>query len=61
MWQMHILETQAVIEAADGVERITPAMARAGVDALNAGSQDTGSLVNKIWLAMTALRGAREL
>jgi hypothetical protein len=31
-------------------------MARAGEDALNAGSQDAGSLVRKIWLAMTARR-----
>jgi hypothetical protein len=61
LWQMHLMEARAVIEAADTVDRATPAMAQAGADALNAGSQDTGSLVHKIWLAMTALRGAQEL
>jgi hypothetical protein len=61
MWQMHLMEARAVIEAADAVDRATPEMARAGVNALNAGSPDTSSLVQKIWLAMTALRIGREL
>ena len=61
MWQTHLQEARAVIEAADAVDRATPEMARAGVNALNAGSQDSGSLVRKIWLAMTALRGGGEL
>jgi hypothetical protein len=56
MWQTHLMQAQAVIEAADAVDDATPEMARAGEDALNAGSQDAGSLVRKIWLAMTARR-----
>jgi hypothetical protein len=47
-WQMHLMEARAVIEAADAVDRATPGMARAGVDALNGGSLDSGSLVHKI-------------
>jgi hypothetical protein len=60
LWKTFVAEVRTVIEAADTVDRATPAMAQAGADALNAGSQDTGSLVHKIWLAMTALRGAQE-
>jgi hypothetical protein len=61
MWQMRLLEAQAVIEAADAIDRATPEMARAGVDALNSGSQDTTSLVHKIWLTMAAFRGTRKV
>jgi hypothetical protein len=32
-------------------------MERAGVDALKAEAPDAGGLVNKVWLAMPALRG----
>jgi hypothetical protein len=60
LWKTFVAEVRTVIEAADTVDRATPAMAQAGAEALNAGSQDTSSLVHKIWLAMTALRGAQE-
>lgn len=60
MWHMRLGEARAVIEAADATDRATPEMARAGVDAFNAGSLDTTSLVHKIWLTMAARR-AREV
>jgi hypothetical protein len=60
MWHMHLEEARAVIEAADATDRATPEMAQAGVDAFNAGSQDTTSLIHKIWLTM-ATRRAREV
>lgn len=50
-------EVRAVLEAADAADQATPAMERAGVDALKAGAPDAGGLVNKVWLAMSALRG----
>jgi predicted dinucleotide-binding enzyme len=48
---------RAVLEATDAADQATPAMERAGVDALKAGALDAGGLVNKVWLAMSALRG----
>lgn len=57
MWRTCIPAARAVIEAADTADTASPAMEQAGVDALRAGSPDAGSLVQKIWLAMTTLRG----
>jgi hypothetical protein len=56
MWTSYVPEVRAVLTAADAVDNATPDMERAGVEAMEAGSQDTGSLVQKIWLAMTTLR-----
>ena len=58
-WQMYVSEARAVLAAADAVDRATPEMERAGIEAMTAGSHDAGSLVQKIWLAMTALRPGR--
>ena len=57
LWKMFVAEVGAVLEAADAADQATPAMERAGVDALKAGAPDAGGLVNKVWLAMSALRG----
>lgn len=61
MWQARIQEARAVIAAADAVDRATPEMEVAGVNALHAGAQDATSLAQKVWLAMAGLRsGSRE-
>ena len=57
LWRMFVAEVRAVIEAADAVDRATPAMEQAGIAALNSGAPDSGGLVHKVWLAMSALRG----
>jgi hypothetical protein len=57
LWKTFVAEVRAVLEAADAADKATPAMERAGVDALKAGALDAGGLVNKVWLAMSALRG----
>jgi hypothetical protein len=57
LWKMFVAEVRAVIEAADAVDRATPAMEQAGIAALNSGAPDSGGLVHKVWLAMSALRG----
>ena len=57
LWKTFVAEVRAVLEAADAADQATPAMERAGVDALKAGAPDAGGLVNKVWLAMSALRG----
>lgn len=57
LWKTFLAEVSAVLEAADAADQATPAMERAGVDALKAGAPDAGGLVNKVWLAMSALRG----
>jgi hypothetical protein len=58
-WQMYLPEARAVLVAADVVDKATPEMERAGVEAMAAGSHDAGSLVQKIWLAMISLRPGR--
>ena len=57
LWKLFVAEVRAVIEAADAVDRATPAMEQAGIAALNSGAPDSGGLVHKVWLAMSALRG----
>jgi hypothetical protein len=57
LWETFVAEVRTVLEAADAADQATPAMAQAGVDALKAGAPDAGGLVNKVWLAMSALRG----
>jgi hypothetical protein len=59
-WHLYVPEAHAVLTAADAVDTATPEMERAGVAAMEAGSQDVGSLVQRIWLAMTALRPGRD-
>jgi hypothetical protein len=59
MWQAHIREVRAVIEAADAVDRATPEMDMAGEAALRAGAQDATSLAHKVWLAMAGLRSGQ--
>ncbi len=56
MWRAYIQEVRAVIQAADAVDRATPEMAVAGVDALRTGAQDAAGLAQKVWLAMAGLR-----
>jgi hypothetical protein len=58
LWKTFIAEVRTVIEAADASDRATPAMEQAGIDALTAGALDPRSLVRKVWLAMSALRGS---
>ena len=48
-----------MLAAADAVDVATSEMERAGVAAMKAGSQDAGSLVQRVWLAMNALRPGR--
>jgi hypothetical protein len=55
-WHLYAPEAHAVLTAADAVDVATPEMKQAGVAAMEAGSQDAGSLVQRIWLAMNALR-----
>ena len=57
LWKMFVAEVRTVIEAADAADQATPAMEQAGIAALNSGASDSGGLVHKIWLAMSALRG----
>jgi hypothetical protein len=57
LWKMFVAEVRTVIDAADAVDRAMPAMEQAGVAALDAGAPDSGGLVQKVWLAMSALRG----
>jgi hypothetical protein len=57
LWKTFVAEVRAVLEAADAADKATPAMERAGIDALETEALDAGGLVNKIWLAMSALRG----
>jgi hypothetical protein len=59
MWQAHLREVRAVIEAADAVDRATPEMDMAGEAALRAGAQDATSLAHKVWLAMAGLRSGQ--
>jgi hypothetical protein len=59
-WHLYVPEARAVLTAADAVDTATPEMQQAGVAAMEAGSQDAGSLVQRIWLAMTALRRGRD-
>jgi len=56
LWHLDIPAAQAVLTAADTVDLATPEMERAGIDAMESGSQDAGSLIQKIWTAMAALR-----
>jgi hypothetical protein len=58
-WRIYAPEARAVLAAADAVDRATPEMEQAGVAAMQAGSQDAGSLVQRVWLAMNALRPGR--
>src|SRR5689334_6974669 len=60
IWHLYVPEAHAVLTAADAVDTATPEMEQAGVAAMEAGSQDAGSLVQRIWLAMTALRPGRD-
>jgi hypothetical protein len=55
-WHIYAPEARAVLTAADAVDGATPEMQRAGMAAMEAGSHDAASLVQRIWLAMTALR-----
>jgi hypothetical protein len=57
LWKTFIAEVGTVLEAADAVDRATPAMEQAGIAALDSGAADSGGLVHKVWLAMSALRG----
>jgi hypothetical protein len=59
MWQAHLREVRAVIEAADAVDRATPEMDMAGEAALRAGAQDATSIAHKVWLAMAGLRSGQ--
>src|SRR5690348_15676893 len=43
MWHLYVPEARAVLAAADAVDTATPEMERAGVAAMEAGSQDAGS------------------
>jgi hypothetical protein len=58
-WHLYAPEAHAVLAAADAVDMATQEMERAGVAAMKAGSQDAGSLVQRVWLAMNALRPGR--
>lgn len=58
LWKTFIAEVRSVLEAADAVDRATPAMEQAGIAALDAGAADSGGLVHKVWQAMSALRGS---
>jgi hypothetical protein len=60
MWQAHLREVRAVIEAADAVDRATPEMDMAGEAALRAGAQDATSLAHKVWMAMAGLRSGQK-
>jgi hypothetical protein len=57
-WKMFVAEVRVVLEAADAADQATPAMEQAGVAALKSGAPDTGGLVHKVWLAMSAIRGS---
>jgi hypothetical protein len=58
LWRMFVAEMRVVLEATDAADQATPAMEQAGVAALKSGAPDTGGLVHKIWLAMSAIRGS---
>jgi len=58
-WHIHVPEAHAVLTAADAVDVATPEMRQAGIAAMEAGPKDAGSLVQRIWLAMNALRPGR--
>ncbi|MGE0226066.1 MAG: hypothetical protein AB7S57_22550 [Acetobacteraceae bacterium] len=57
MWRVQLPAARAVIDAADACDRATPAMTQAGIAALSSGSDDQSGLINRIWAAMTAIRG----
>jgi hypothetical protein len=48
LWKTFVAEVRAVIEAADAVDRVA---------ALKSGATDPGGLIQKVWLAMSVLRG----